>query len=65
MMDLNTNTVVDIQLVQVSCQKRLFKVVIDCNLKIKVYNAFYINILFFCVNRAMRLLVAATWKKRA
>jgi len=49
MMDLKTNTVVDIQLVQVSCQKRVFKVVIDSNLKPKVYNACYINRLFFCV----------------
>lgn len=65
MMDLPTNTVVDIQLVQVSFLNVFGKVVIGCNLKIKVPNVFTFNILFFCVNRATRLVVATTWKKRA
>lgn len=65
MMDLHTNTVVDIYLVQVSCQNWFCKGVIGYNFKSKVYNAFSVIILFFCVNRATRLVVAATWKKRA
>ncbi len=49
MMDLHTNTVVDIQLVQVSCQNWFCKGVIGYNLnfKSKVYNAFSVNIYIF------------------